>query len=262
MHDEQAQGRRPRSDESRPASRSDFDQAWRRRFVEFANGHEDDAGIAGWSRTGLEARFRYFRSAWRGAAPNALYIDVGCGAGTYARWLDEQGVRVVGVDYSETALRKAMARAAPAIAFCAADATRLPFADASVDGVLCLGVVQAIHASGPLVRELARVLGHRGILWIDGLNRDSITGRYDRARRWLRDKPMHLRYESAPRLLDLVARAGFANSRLDWLPLMPSRLRLLQAAFESRLARGMLASLPGLGSLVSHSFLIRAERRR
>jgi len=43
---------------------------------------------------------------------------------------------------------------------------------------------------------------------------------------------------------------------------MPSRLRLLQAAFESRLARGMLASLPGLGSLVSHSFLIRAERRR
>ena len=150
-----------------PLAKPDFELEWRRRFIEFADLRDDDAGIAGWSTTGLDARFRFFRRVWRGASPGSVYADVGCGAGTYTRWLDEQGISVVGVDYSQPALQKAMARTRAGIPFCSADATRLPFATASLDGVLCLGVLQAVHASEPLVRELARVIRQGGRLWIE-----------------------------------------------------------------------------------------------
>ena len=263
MHDEPQTKEDHRSGAGQPYRiQPDFEQEWRSRFIEFADLRDDDAGIAGWSTTGLDARFRFFRTLWRGAAPGSIYLDVGCGAGTYTRWLDEQGLSVVGVDYSQPALRKAMARTRAGIPFCSADATRLPFQDASVDGILCLGVLQAMEASEPLVRELARVLRHGGMLWIDGLNYHAFSGWVDRTLRKLRHKPMHLRYESAARLLEILDRAGFARPALDWLPLMPSRLQILQHAFESRFARRLLAALPAVGSVASHSFLISAERRR
>jgi ubiquinone/menaquinone biosynthesis C-methylase UbiE len=184
MHDQ------PQTTEDRHAgagqpyrSKPGFEQEWRNRFIEFADLRDDDAGIAGWSTTGLDARFRFFRSLWRGAKPGSFYLDVGCGAGTYTRWLDDQRLSVVGVDYSQPALRKAMARTKAGIAFCSADATRLPFADASVDGVLCLGVLQAMQASEPLVRELSRVIRDGGRLWIDSLNYHGFSGWLDRTRR-------------------------------------------------------------------------------
>jgi ubiquinone/menaquinone biosynthesis C-methylase UbiE len=263
MHDEPQTKQDPRSGAEQPyRSKPGFEQEWRSRFIEFADLRDDDAGIAGWSTTGLDARFRFFRSLWQGATPGSIYLDVGCGAGTYTRWLDEQGLSVVGVDYSQPALRKAMARTRADIPFCSADATRLPFADASVDGVLCLGVLQAMQASEPLVQELARVIRDGGMLWIDGLNYHGFTGWWDRTRRKLHHKPMHLRYESTGRLLEILGRAGFPLPALNWLPLMPSRLKILQPAFESRLARRLLTALPTIGSVASHSFLILAQRRR
>lgn len=263
MHDEPQTKQEHHSGAGQPdRSKPGFEQEWRSRFIEFADLRDDDAGIAGWSTTGLDSRFRFFRTLWQGAAPGSLYLDVGCGAGTYTRWLDEQRLSVVGIDYSQPALRKAMARTRSDIPFCSADATRLPFAAASIDGVLCLGVLQAMQASEPLVQELARVIRHGGTLWIDGLNYHGFTGWWDRTRRKLRHKPMHLRYESTGRLLEILGRAGFARPALHWLPLMPSRLQILQPAFESRLARRLLSALPTIGSVASHSFLIRAERDR
>ena len=35
-----------------------FESKWRERFEEFAELRDDDAGIAGWSPSGLETRFR------------------------------------------------------------------------------------------------------------------------------------------------------------------------------------------------------------
>jgi SAM-dependent methyltransferase len=261
MHDEPMTKESSHSGADPGRTKTGFEGEWHRRFVEFARLRDDDAGIAGWSATGLDTRFRLFRRVWRAAAPGSLYLDVGCGAGTYSRWLRQQGLRVVGIDYSQPALRKAMARTSEGVAFCSADATRLPFADSSVDGVLCLGVLQAVHASEPLVRELARVVRKGGTLWIDGLNYHGITGWCDRTRRRLRRQPMHLRYESAATLLRILASAGFARPILTWLPLMPSRLHGLQPAFNSLLARRLLTGLPSVGSAISHSFLIGAQRQ-
>src|SRR5262249_44904980 len=79
----------------------------------------------------------------------ATVLDVGCGTGQdtleLARVLGPGG-RVVGIDSSETMLAAARARAAQAdlaVAFVRADATELPFAEASFDGC-----------------QASRVLGH------------------------------------------------------------------------------------------------------
>src|SRR6266446_2035492 len=125
---------RNQADPAEGLSRTRFEEEWRERFEEFATLREDDAGIAGWSLSGLETRFRFFRRLWHGAAPGSSYLDVGCGAGTYTRWLAEQGLQVIGLDYSQPTLKKARQRISPEIPLCAGDATRLPFADASFDG--------------------------------------------------------------------------------------------------------------------------------
>lgn len=41
-----------------------FEKLWRKRFESFATNAEDDAGIAGWSPTGLDARLRKFKEIW------------------------------------------------------------------------------------------------------------------------------------------------------------------------------------------------------
>src|SRR5437868_2953542 len=149
----------PSNPSSEPA-RTRFEEQWRERFMEFATQREDDAGIAGWSLSGLETRFRFFRRLWSGAAPGSLYLDVGCGAGTYTRWLSDQGLQVVGLDYSQPTLKKARQRMSPGIPLCAGDATRLPFADASFDGGLCAGV----SATEPFVRVSRAAAGQSALL--------------------------------------------------------------------------------------------------
>jgi ubiquinone/menaquinone biosynthesis C-methylase UbiE len=237
-----------------------FEQRWRERFVEFATSREDDAGIAGWSSSGLETRFRFFRSLWRAAPAGGLYLDVGCGAATYTRWLAEQGLRAVGVDYSQPTLIKARARSPAAIPLCAADATRLPFAAGTFDGVLCFGLLQAISDSGTVVRELARVLKPSGELWIDALNSHGLAAQIEQARLRWKGKSMHLRYESPRELCGTLAAADFTHITRHWLPIAPSRLHRAQPLLESRAARFMLQLVPPAGSLFSHSFVIHAKR--
>lgn len=250
--------RRPESRET--DGRDSFDRAWHERFLEFASLRDDDAGIAGWSTSGLETRLRFFRNRWRTSQPGALYLDAGCGAGTYTRWLAEQGVHPIGVDYSLPTLVKARDRSAAGLSFCAADALRLPFRDKTFDGALCFGLLQAVSNSAPVARELARVLKPGGTLWIDALNQGGLAARVASARRRARGQPMHLRYESPRVLSRIMADAGFDDLTLHWLPIVPARMRLLQPVVESRVARYVFAHVPPVGGALSHAFVIRAMR--
>lgn len=45
-----------------------------------------------------------------GAPKGALWLDIGCGAGTYTRMLASEGLRVIGIDYSLPSLVKACKR--------------------------------------------------------------------------------------------------------------------------------------------------------
>ena len=236
-----------------------FEDQWRTRFEEFADLRDDDAGIAGWTTTGLDARVRRFRGLWKSGEPGT-WLDAGCGAGTYTRILLRHGHDVVGVDYSLPTLRKAVIRESAGASFAVADVRHLPFGPELFDGILCLGVTQALEQSATVVTELARLLKPEGQLWIDALNGWCLVHAFSTLRRKLRGNAQHLRYESAHRVEKLCWDAGLADVRLHWMPIMPTRSYSLQRVIESRPVVAMLEYVPMLGALASHAFIVHATK--
>jgi SAM-dependent methyltransferase len=237
-----------------------FEADWRERFARYARLHDDDAGIAGWTPTGLAARIRFFQRHWSGGRAGGLWVDAGCGAGTYSRWLAEAGQEVVGVDYSLPTLVKARERSGAVILWVVGDAVSLPLKAGSADGVLCLGVTQALEGSGALAAELSRVVRAGGTLWVDGLNAWCLPHMWERLRRRLSGRPPRVRFESPWRLRRVVRRAGFAGARLHWLPILPASLSRFQGAIESRPAAVTFRLLPPIAALFSHSMVIIGHR--
>ncbi|SEO98302.1 class I SAM-dependent methyltransferase [Aquisalimonas asiatica] len=245
-------------------SRSEFEQRWRRRFTERGATLDDDAGIAGWTPTGLETRVRQFRTLWDAERrPAGVWLDIGCGAGTYTRLLHEQGHRVVGMDYAVTSLHKAKARSdgdPGGLDWVSADILQLPVADGQADGVLCFGVMQALSAPDQALAELSRVLKPGGELWVDGLNAHCAPTLVSEWRRRRHRRPAHLRYDAPAAFRSAAERAGLGTIRMHWLPIAPGRLRRLQGVLESPAVRATLQGVGPLGALMSHSFILRARR--
>jgi demethylmenaquinone methyltransferase/2-methoxy-6-polyprenyl-1,4-benzoquinol methylase len=91
-----------------------------------------------------------------GAAPGQAVLDIAAGTGTSSEPFADAGVHVVPADFSLGMLRVGQRRR-PDLAFTAADATRLPFADASFDAVtMSFGLRNVVDVEAAL-REFARV---------------------------------------------------------------------------------------------------------
>jgi ubiquinone/menaquinone biosynthesis C-methylase UbiE len=82
-------------------------------------------------------------------------IDVGCGTGAYAPGLTELGWKVTGVDISEDMLRRARTKGVHTVQ---ADATTLPFADATFDAAISVFTSTDVDDLEAMVREIVRVL--------------------------------------------------------------------------------------------------------
>jgi SAM-dependent methyltransferase len=241
------------------AVKSDFEQQWRRRFERYAGMRDDDAGIAGWSATGLGARVRHFERHWLGDVPGSLWADLGCGAGTYTRLIAARDVRVIGADYSGPTLVKAASRGG-AVEWVQSDVTCLPFRSSTFDGVVCFGVMQALSSSLPAMREMVRVTAPGGEVWVDALNSWCLPHTVADSWRRLRGRARHLRYVSPWKLRSDALRAGLSSVRILWLPILPSSMQRWQRLVESRPVTMLLAALPLLGALLSHSFVLVARR--
>lgn len=233
-----------------------FEHQWRSRFEKFATAHQDDAGIAGWSPTGLAARVRRFGGLWRRDATGTRWLDAGCGAGTYIRLLQERGAVAYGLDYSAVSVDKARDRCERAAGWLVGDATALPVRRACLDGALCFGVTQALSSSKQVVVELAQAVRPHGEVWIDGLNSWCVPHVVERAERRLRRRPTHVRYESPYRLRRIMQAAGLENVRIHWLPILPGRLQRYQKLVESRFVQNLLRFIPVIGALFSHSMIV------
>lgn len=240
----------------------EFEHQWRERFEEFASLRDDDAGIAGWSSTGLEARVRRFRALWKVPGnPGGRWLDAGCGAGTYTRMLLDARQDVVGVDYSYVTLRKAATRNLNGASFVAADVRFLPFRAETFEGALCLGVTQALAESRGAMASLRSVLKPGADLWLDALNGWCVIHVWGRLRRRMQGKPRHLRYESPWRMKRLLRECGFDNVRLHWMPIAPGGSPALQHMAESPVTTWLLRWIPLAGPLLSHAYILQGTKR-
>ncbi|MEG0821742.1 MAG: class I SAM-dependent methyltransferase [Burkholderiaceae bacterium] len=239
---------------------SSFEDGWRRRFESFGRAADDDAGIAGWSANGLATRLRAFEREFASQVKGRTWLDVGCGAGTYSRWLAARGAQVIGLDYSQPSLLKAARLPANAgLTLAAADATRLPLPAACADGALLFGVLQALASPAPALAELRRVLRPGAELWLDALNSRSAAARTLAARERARGEPPRLRHDTPGELLSALAAAGFEELDLFWVAIAPGRWSAAQGLLDAASVRGTLRALPALGALASHSMLLRAR---
>ncbi len=115
-----------------------------------------------------------------------LMLDIGTGPGDIPLRVCERiaGARVTGVDLSAAmlAIARARARASPHAArlgYVLADATGLPFADASLDAVFSNTILHHIPDPVPFLKEAWRVLKPRGVLLIRDLFRPASQARVE-----------------------------------------------------------------------------------
>jgi demethylmenaquinone methyltransferase/2-methoxy-6-polyprenyl-1,4-benzoquinol methylase len=91
-----------------------------------------------------------------GATPGERVLDIAAGTGTSSEPFADQGVHVVPADFSLGMLRVGNRRR-PDLGFTAADAMRLPFADASFDAVTMSFGLRNVASVDSALREFLRV---------------------------------------------------------------------------------------------------------
>lgn len=89
-------------------------------------------------------------------------LDVGCGANLdYDFAIAEDGKRVHGIDFTMNFL--SLAPRHPRVSLAQADATMIPYRDASFDAVVCSETIEHIRDDARAIREIARVLKPTGL---------------------------------------------------------------------------------------------------
>jgi len=149
------------------------EQYWQRLFDSYA-AHSEDHLVSGWSYQGLHQRLSvYSRFLDEILLPEgSLVLDLGCGAGTYSRFLVKRGFQVIGMDYAPAVVKAARKRSvAGEDEYLCGDIYRLPFADNVFDHVVCIGVFQSLNDHRRALCEIRRVLVGKGRLFLMTLNK-------------------------------------------------------------------------------------------
>lgn len=238
-----------------------FENRWRQRFRQYANQFDDDAGIAGWSPTGLKTRLRNFSRVLDDSINGDFWLDAGCGAGSYARYLESKGCEVIGVDYSIESVAKAKSRSSDKLLWASANVKELPFKENTFNHAMCFGVLQALTESELAISALVRVVKPGGTIWVDALNLWCLPHLLQELRRVIKRRPQHLRYESAKNICKAFNKNNVEYVKIYWLPILPRRFVRYQWLLETTIFRAILKYIPLIGMLISHSVLIVGKRR-
>lgn len=85
---------------------------------------------------------------------DGTYLDVGCGLGGWIVFLTESGYAVKGIDTAARTVR-ALTEYNPDLEVKVASVTRIPYADASFDGILAVGALE--YADGKIPQALSEI---------------------------------------------------------------------------------------------------------
>jgi ubiquinone/menaquinone biosynthesis C-methylase UbiE len=97
--------------------------------------------------------------------PAGIALDVACGTGRHARYLEELGHRVIGVDSAPAMLDRAAA-SVPGAGLARSDLHQLPIADGAVDVIVCALALSHVPDLAAALTEFVRVLRPGGHLVI------------------------------------------------------------------------------------------------
>lgn len=161
-----------------------------------------------------------------GAAPGETLLDVMTGTGTLALSVADAvggAGRVVGADLSPGMLAVARARAAgdSRLTFVEADATALPFGDATFDGVACASGLFFVPDMGGALREWRRVLRPGGRVAFSSFGTGLMGDLPGRWRAALESVGVHPSFPPLGRLpspdaaAELLRAAGFRHVTVD-----------------------------------------------
>jgi ubiquinone/menaquinone biosynthesis C-methylase UbiE len=116
------------------------------------------------SAVGLAAMKYYMAAAHAIRQPSAPVLDVGCGAGHDLSLLDALGIRAVGIDASSVMVDEARRRISVPLA--RADASNLPFSDASFAGARIERVLMHVADPAAVLCEVVRCVQPGGLLTV------------------------------------------------------------------------------------------------
>lgn len=240
-----------------------FETEWRARFERFGRTHQEDHCVSGWSAEGLARRLRLFADllAQIPLPDGGRTLELGCGPGTYVRYLRGLGHPVVGVDYSLPSLRRAVAAdPGPPGRYVAADGYALPFAPGAFDLVVCIGVFQAVSRPAALLDEIRRVLRPRGIVVLEALNAFEMPAMVRRLGEIIGRRPSRVRAYSAFQVQRWLEAREMRCLRRVGVYLPPRRFpalgRLLDHGAVGRFLEA--ASAPSL--VLAHAFWLVGQR--
>jgi ubiquinone/menaquinone biosynthesis C-methylase UbiE len=111
----------------------------------------------------------------RHCAPGSRVLDLGCGTGPVLVELMRRGFECTGMDYSPDMLDFARQRIREAgfddSRIQQGDCRKTPFADASFDAVVCLGVISYVENYEVVLAEMRRILKPGGLLVVSFRNK-------------------------------------------------------------------------------------------
>jgi len=161
--------------------------------------------------------------------PRPRILDIGCGSGTFVRYMGRLGAEIHATELPGAAYERA--KSVPGLRLVAGDLSDEAFAPGSFDAITLWHVFEHIRDPDALVRRCRRLLAPQGILIVEVPNRESWQARWTGGA-WLHlDPPRHVYQYTRRALAALFERHG-----LQWEE--PIRT----AAFEMG-AVGILQSL-------------------
>lgn len=188
--------------------------------------------------------FRRHEAAYLRLGPhcrNAVVLEAGCGEGYGADRLTSVARRVVALDYDALTVAHVAARY-PTVAALRGNLAALPAADAAVDVVVNLQVIEHLWDQPGFLAECARVLRPGGALLISTPNRITFSPGLDTPL-----NPFHTRELNAAELAELLREAGFAEVEMLGLHHGPV-LRALDAAHGGSVIDAQVAVAVGGGA--------------
>lgn len=155
-----------------------FEEQWLSTFNKSAKKYRNSYEISMQTKYGYEGYLKYFLIHFGELVKRNNYkvLDYGCGPGVYCQILASLGNQVYGCDFSPEMINAAKAKNTNHnIRYKVAPIYKLPYKDGFFDVIVCIGVFQTVENEKFASKELFRVLKDGGFLFINTLNRNSLT---------------------------------------------------------------------------------------